>query len=141
MPSLSESIITNIGNSYIETYLRQKGLVKTEDEKSLDLKYWVDNLLKAKKMDIEEFEDFLFDELFWGKRKTIRVYKLESTKNYKYPADWEFFLSEKYGLDSIEFCNILNTIPNEEDEKKIVAVRSEENNSGDLVKIRILFVF
>ena len=64
MPSLSESIITNIGNSYIETYLRQKGLVKTEDEKSLDLKYWVDNLLKAKKMDIEEFEDFLFDELF-----------------------------------------------------------------------------
>ena len=69
MPSLSESIITNIGNSYIETYLRQKGLVKTEDEKSLDLKYWVDNLLKAKKMDIEEFEDFLFDELFWEREK------------------------------------------------------------------------
>ena len=100
MPSLSQSIITNIGADYIETYLKKKGFSRTDEEKGQELKYWVDNLLKEKKIDIDEFEEFLFSELFWGKRKTIQIYKLDKTKDYRYPRDWELPLEEKYNIDS-----------------------------------------
>ena len=141
MPSLSESIITNVEEQYIEIFLKQKGYARTKEEKGQDLRNWVDNLLKKQKINVEEFEDFLFNELFWGKRKTIRLYKLEKIKDYRYPSDWEAPLKEIYGLDSIDFCDIMNTIPNEKSPRKIAAVHSEENNKGELVKIRLLFVF
>ena len=73
MPVLSQTIIENTEPSYIETYLKQKGFVRTEDEKGQALKYWVDSLLSQKKINISEFEGFLFEELFWGKRKTICI--------------------------------------------------------------------
>ena len=141
MPSLSESIVDNVGESYISTYLKGKGHTQPDEKKGQALRYWVDDLFKEQKIDIDDFESFLFDELFFGKRKTIRVYRLEKTKNYKFPVDWEIPLDEHYGLASIDFCNILNTIPNEKDTGKIAAVRSEENIREELVKIKLLFVF
>lgn len=139
MLSLSQSIITNIGVDYIETYLKKKGFLRTDEEKGQELKYWVDNLLKEKKIDIDEFEEFLFSELFWGKRKTIQIYKLDKTKDYKYPRDWELPLEEKYNIDSLNFYNILGSIPNSEEPRKIVSVCSEENLKGELIRIRLLF--
>lgn len=141
MPSLSESIVDNVGENYISTYLKGKGHTQPDEKKGQVLKYWVDDLLREQKIDIDDFEDFLFEELFFGKRKTIQMYRIEKTKDYKFPVDWEFPLDEQYGLDSIDFCNILNTIPNEEQTRKIAAVRSEENAREELVKIRLLFVF
>ena len=139
MPSLSQSIITNVEESYIQLYLKKKGFVQTDEEKGQELKYWVDNLLKDKKINVEEFEEFLFNELFWGKRKTIRVYKLDKVKNYKYPGDWELPLEEKYNVVSINFSDILGMIPNCEETRKIGAIRSEENIKGELTRIRLLF--
>lgn len=139
MPTLSQSIITNIGTDYIETYLKKKKFYRTDEEKGQELKYWVDNLLKQKKIDIDEFEEFLFSELFWGKRKTIQIYKLDKTKDYKYPHDWELALEENYNITSLNFCNILGLIPNSEEPRKIVSVCSEENIKGELIRIRLLF--
>ena len=139
MPSFSQSIITNVEESYIQLYLKKKGFVQTDEEKGQELKYWVDNLVKDKKINVEEVEEFLFNELFWGKRKTIRVYKLDKVKNYKYPGDWELPLEEKYNVVSINFSDILGMIPNCEETRKIVAIRSEENIKGELTRIRLLF--
>lgn len=139
VPSLSQSIIVNVEASYIETYLKKRGFTRTEEEKGQALKYWVDNLLSKQKIIIEEFEEFLFNELFWGKRKTIQVYKLDNVKEYKYPVDWEIPLDEKYSVDSINFCDILCNIPNREEPRKIAAVYSEENIKGELTRLRILF--
>ncbi len=140
MPSLSPSIIVNVDSKYIETYLRQKGFTKTEDQKGKKLEYWVDELLQQKKIDIPDFEDFLFDELFWGKRKSIRVYKLDNINKIKLSKDWIEPLKEKYGIDSLNFKNILGTFVNSNDIRKIAAVTSEENYKGELVRLRILFV-
>lgn len=141
MPSLSESIVDNVGESHISTYLRKKGPTQPDEKKGQTIKYWVDDLLGEQKIDIDDFESFLFNELFFGKRKTIRMYRLEKTKDYKFPTDWEDSLVKHYGLDSIDFCNILNTIPNEKEDRKIAAVCSEENAKGELLKIKLLFVF
>ena len=139
MPSLSQSIINNIGESYIETYLKGEGLIRTEEQRGEDLKYWIDSLLEEKRIIVEKFEKFLFNELFWGKRKTIRIYKLDKIKDYKYPGDWEETLEKEYNIDSINFYNILNTIPNKSEPRKISAIYSEENIKGELKKIQILF--
>lgn len=139
MYSFSQSIVVNVGADYIEQYFKKKGIFRKNEEQGIDLKYWVDKLLNEKKIDIEEFEAFLFEELFWGKRKTIRVYKLDKIKDYKYPSDWEVPLREKYTLDTMNFTNILNSIPNKEDSRKIVAVHSEENFKGELIRIQLLF--
>lgn len=139
VPSLSQSIIVNVGEDYIETYLKKKRLIRTEEEKGQELKYWVDSLLDKGKINVEEFEKFLFDELFWGKRKTIQIYKLDKIKDYKYLVDWEEQLDIQYSVDSMNFCDILCNIPNREEQKKIAAVYSEGNTKGELTRIRILF--
>ncbi len=139
MLSFSQSIIINVGEDYINTFLRQQGLKQPEEKQGRDLKYWIDDLLCNENIKIEDFENFLFDELFFGKRKTIRVYKLDGCRNYKYPRDWESVLREKYGLDNINFINIIETIPNKDDTDKIVACQSEENNKGELTRLRLIF--
>lgn len=139
MPSISQSIIVNVEASYIEQYLNKKGLVRSTEELGQELKYWIDNLLSAGKINIVDFEQFLFNELFWGKRKTIHIYKLDKVKEYKYPEDWENALNEHYNIHSINYCNILEMIPNTTEPRKIVSVQSEENQKGELIRIRLLF--
>ena len=77
MPSISKSIIVNVEAKYIEQYLNKKGFIRSEEEAGQELKYWIDNLLSAGKINIEDFEEFLFEELFWGKRN----YKKEEKKD------------------------------------------------------------
>lgn len=55
------------------------------------------------------------------------------TFKYKFSSDWENSLAEHYGLGLIDFCNILNTIPNEKETREIAAARSEENSKGQEV--------
>lgn len=139
MPSLNQSIVINVGEEYIETYLKKKGYLQAEECKGQAVKYWVDALLTQKELDVAEFERFLFDELFWGKRKTIYVYKLDKVKGYKYPMDWETAIKEHYGYDTIEFCNVLGVFPTREEPRKIVAAQYEENYKGELTRVRLLF--
>ena len=139
MPSISQSIIVNVEASYIEQYLNKKGLVRSTEKLGQELKYWIDNLLSAGKINIVDFEQFLFNELFWGKRKTIHIYKLDKVKEYKYPEEWENALNEHYNIHSINYCNILKMIPNTTEPRKIVSVQSEENQKGELIRIRLLF--
>lgn len=87
MPSISHSTIVNVGEDYLESYLKGLGLQRTEDDRGKDLKYWMDSLFEKDRIIIEDLEEFLFRELFWGKRKTIRVYKLEQIKDYREPED------------------------------------------------------
>ena len=49
------------------------------------------------------------------------------------------YLKEKYNAENMDFSNILCTVPNREETRKISAVYSEENVKGELVKLRILF--
>ena len=89
MPSISQSIIINVDSSYIETYIKQKGFTRSEEEKGKELKYWADELLQEEKLKRSDFEDFLFEELFCGKRKSVRVYKLDSIRHIKFGQDWK----------------------------------------------------
>lgn len=140
---ISQSIIANIdsaSSSYIETYLKSKNHIKKEEDAGLEVKYWVDMLIEKQKIDLGDFENFLFNELFWGKRKNIRIYKLDQVNKIKKIDKWIKFLSEKYDIKNLNFKNVLGTHPTIDNTTKICAVTSEIDYKGNLNKLRILFV-
>lgn len=140
MLTLSGMIVENIGADYINTYLRSKKYVRTEEQEGKDVEYWVNDLIEQELFDLEDFEKFLFEELFWGKRKSIRFYKLDSVYKLKKTDEWLGKLREKYNVESLQFMNIMTTIPSSGNRWRIAAVSSNKDRRGDLEKIGILFV-
>lgn len=140
MALINKSVVDNVEAGYIETYLAKKGLKRADDEAGVPVTDWVNTLLDDNRLDEEEFENFLFQELFLGKRKLIRVYRLDNVKNIKYPEDWQGKLTEKYGVGSLDFLAVLNTRVNSSESRKIAAIQYEENEKGELTRLQILFV-
>lgn len=140
MLTLSGKIVVNIEASYIETYLRKKGHVRTEEQKAKRVEYWVNDLIAQKEIDIQEFEDFLYEELFFGKRKCIRIYHLDFLNKIRNPRDWASNLNRVFGQSELNFNSILTTIPSKEESEKIAAITSETDYKGNLTKIQILLV-
>ena len=140
MLTLSGKIVVNVEASYIETYLRKKGYVRTEEQKSKRVEYWVNDLIVQKELDVQEFEDFLYEELFFGKRKCIRIYHLDFLNKIRNPRDWASNLNRVFGQSELNFNSILTTIPSKEEPEKIAAITSETDYKGNLSKIQILLV-
>ena len=87
---LTKAIIDNINMSsanYIEIFLREQNLQRTSSEEGMDTRSWVNLLLQSGRLNEDTFERFLQEELFYGKRKQIRVYKLEDCRKYVYSSD------------------------------------------------------
>lgn len=133
-------IVENVGAGFIETYLKGIGIKRADEDKGVPVVEWVNKLLANGEINIEEFEEFLFSELLLGKRKLIRIYKLDSIKHIKYPEDWIDKLMEKYEITSLEFNAILKTYVNPSENRKIAAIHSEENEKGELTRLQMLFV-
>lgn len=136
MASLSGSVVVNIGKEYIETYLKRKGLTRTGAELGKEVEFWVDSLLENGALSVDEFEDFLHDELFYGKRKLIRVYEFTECNT----QDWFSILEGHYDAASQNYSDILGTGVNQEKMLRIASVRSETNYKGDLLWADVLFV-
>lgn len=76
MAFINRAIVENIEANYIETYLTKNRFKKSDEEAGISAGNWVNSLLDKNKIDIDEFEKFLFQELMMGKRKLIRVYQI-----------------------------------------------------------------
>ena len=61
MLTLSGMIVANVGTDYINTYLKSKKYAKEDEGKAVE--YWVNGLIARERLDIDDFENFLFDEL------------------------------------------------------------------------------
>ncbi|RGB82645.1 hypothetical protein DW097_24595 [Enterocloster clostridioformis] len=140
MAFINRAIVENIEASYIETYLTKNGFKKSDEEAGISAEDWVNSLIDKNKIDIDEFEKFLFQELMMGKRKLIRIYQIDNVKKIKFPEDWNEPLAEKYEIKSLNFNAILNTYVNSKSSRKIAAIHSEENEKGELTRLQILFV-
>ena len=138
--AIRQALIENVGEPYILKYLKELG-IKNSDSGDLSNIEWINEIVDKKKVDIPDFQDFLFDELFWGKRKTIRVYKLSDIRKYKYSEDWERTLAEKYNIDSLNFVKIIEGQNLREYEKTIVAIKNNTNDKGELTNLKILYCF
>ena len=97
-------------------------------------------MIAQREIDIQEFEDFLYEELFFGKRKCIRIYHLDFLNRIRNPRDWASNLNRVFGQSELNFNSILTTIPSKEEPEKIAAITSETDYKGNLSKIQILLV-
>ncbi len=137
---ITKGIVENVEASYIETYLNTIGLKRSEEEREVPIDTWVNNLIDEHNIDIDSFEEFLFEELFMGKRKLMRIYRLDSIKKIIYLEDWQEVMLRKYGISSFDFNAILDTHVNINEQRKVAAIHHEENEKGELVRLQILFV-
>lgn len=139
MPSLSKIIVDSVDEKYIIQYLKKHNIVYSDDDQGKEVNYWVDELFKENKVDIGDFENFLFDELFYGKRKYSRMYRIEKPSSLSNPIDWFEKYQRTFGIDVLDFTNILGSVANSADPMKIAASVSEINSKGDLISLKILF--
>ena len=140
MLTLSRKIVVNVEDKYIEIYLKKNGHIRTEEQQAKKVEYWVNDLIAQKKLNVQEFEKFLYEELFFGKRKCIRIYQLDYLNKIRNPRDWASNLNRVFGQKDLNFNRILTTIPSKEEPEKIAAVTSETDYKGNLSKIQILLV-
>lgn len=136
MASLSGSVVVNVGEEYIEKYLRSKGLSRTVAETGKEVEFWVDTLLERGQLSVDEFENFLNDELSYGKRKLIRVYEF-----MEYNAqNWFSELKDRFSVTSNNYSDILGVGVSLDQKLRIASIHSETNYKGDLQWVDILFV-
>lgn len=140
MSVISKTILDNIDEEHIITYFNRNKIKRAENDQGMEMKYWIDQLFAQGIIDVDDFEKFLYKELFYGKRKFIRVYKLDALNDIKTVNVWLENLDEKFGLKTLDYINIMNTIPNPENYLKIAAVEAIENRRGQLERIKLLFV-
>lgn len=141
---ISQALIDNINDSNsnaIEVYLRANNIQKSEEDEGMETKLWVNKLFGQNKINLDNFEEFLFSELFYGKRKLIRVYKIDECRKYSLPTDWGEGLALYSDSKGYEFSNILSSEPNEKKTAKIVATKMIKNEDGELNNLKLIFAY
>lgn len=127
-------VINEIDNKVLRDYLKKYSKQKKGETKSEWLKY----LIESNELDVKEFKKFLFNELMYGTRRYIRVYKLANVRYIKKAEDWTDYLS-RYGMNSLCCNKILETNPDDAS-FKIAATDNEKDEYGDLSKIFLIYV-
>lgn len=137
---LSGKIVENIEEKQIERFLKGKGYVRSEEEKGKKVEYWINDLIEQKELDVEELEDFLYEELFFGKRKSVRFYQLGSLNKIKDPDEWIKKLADKCQINTLDYKEILISIPSPADPEQIAAITVDIDYKGNVSNLKMLFV-
>ena len=125
---LKNSITKNITQDSKIKFLRKRKLLKKYEESRLSFEEFIMGVLNNRELSIFEFNEYLFDELFFGQQRSTFIYKL-----YLYKQDI---------LDSEKLMKILNRVYgiNDEYQLRITDVYSENENSEmrELVGCKII---
>lgn len=138
---ISKSIVINIGDDVIKAFLKEQKISNEKLVSVQNIENLISDLINQGLLNLDALENFLFNELMYGKRRYIRVFKLDKIKNIKYKEDWLDGLSKKYNIESLEFNNIISSYVSEDDSSKIAAIHTEYDEKQEIRKISILFVF
>ncbi|KAF5069643.1 hypothetical protein DSECCO2_231100 [anaerobic digester metagenome] len=136
---ISNSIIKNIHEAKLIKFIKSKGVTREKDDEGMDLHLWVWKIIDENKIQISDINEFLLNDLMYGKRRLIRYYELKNVRKFKQEKNWMGFL-ENYEHSSLNFNYILTTNLTKDEKVKIAAIQSySENNS--IYKVNILFVY
>ena len=125
---LKKSITKNITQESKIKFLRQRKLLKKFESEDISFEDFIVRLLNNKELSIFEFNEYLFDELFFGQQRSTFIYKL-----YSYKQDI---------LDVEKLIKILNRVygVTDEYELRITDVYSNKENvkSEDFAGCKII---
>lgn len=120
---VSESIIKNIKPSKIISFLKEKKVNQTDDDKGMNLNLWLGKLIDENKISIDELNDYIYQELLFGKRRLIRIYELKSVRKINSKNSWNNFLTN-YKCDSMNYNRIIHTNLKSDEKIKVAAIKS-----------------
>ncbi len=137
--AVAKSIISNVRDTKLTSFLKEKGVVQEDGDKGMELYLWVGKILDEAKITAEELNECLYHELMFGHRRFIRLYELKNIRKIKREEYWNDFLAA-YDCPSMNFNRILQTNLSDDEKVKIAAMRT--NIVGEVVqKVDILFVY
>ncbi len=139
---ISKAIFSNVEDGALRDFLRRNKCKRAEDEKGLDIHIWISKLIKENRLDATDFNEYLFNDLFYYQRRLMRIYKIKNIRKINRTSDWEVGILEKFNIPSMDFNNIIGTgVGIEKEERiRISAVKSEYDSNNKLVNIKLLFV-
>lgn len=132
---IASSLIDNIAYQRINVFLRKQNISERRNNK----RELLEELLADNRIVEQDLNEFLYDELMYGKQRLMRVYELKSTRHICKETEWNQFL-RKFQCDNLDFNKIITTNMMQEDGMKIAAIKSQSEN-GILTKVEILFLF
>lgn len=121
---VSRLIIENVRENEIRLYLKSQGIEQKKDKEKQKFEEWLSDIIDNGKIDIDSIDDCIWDELMYGNRRLIRVYKLKTTRKIKCESDWSKFL-KAFNCPGLNFNNIIQTTTSDEG----------ENNGGEKLKV------
>ncbi len=133
---IRESLIDNIGEDAIRRFLRSRGIEKKD--LGQEFKYFVSNAVGIDIME-EEFEEFCYNHLMYGKRKLVRVFEIANKRKITDDELWLKALKKDFLWDSLNMCKILKTDVSSSDEWKVADVKTVDDKRGEVESICILF--
>ncbi len=132
------SLIRNINENNLISFLKNNGCIKGEGESGKDTTIWVSELLKLGKINKNELNEFLFNELSYGKSNMINIYEIVSCRNIREQDDWIERLSESYNIDSVNFNNIISTVVHPDAPVQIIAMDTSLDDDGRVVLVDMI---
>lgn len=132
-------VTENIREKRIETFLKENGIERKDDEKDLKFEEWLSKILDEGRAKADLLNSGIWKELMYGHRRFMRVYELKAVRKIKHEEDWQDFLSA-YDCPGMNFNRIIQT--KLQDGKKIKVCGMHTEYDADKIKrVDILFVY
>lgn len=132
---ISAALVDNIGEEELKRYLRNKGI--SESKTGQDIRHLISDLIGVE-ISQDEFKEFCYKMLMYGKRKLIRSYRISNTRVLREETKWLNSLRGEFHIKSLNFNNILTCNLQDGDEWKIAAIEQQDDETGDIERICIL---
>ncbi|SHJ43637.1 hypothetical protein SAMN05444401_3014 [Clostridium amylolyticum] len=132
------SLIKNINENSLINFLKSKGCIKGEGESGKDTTLWIGELLDNKRITSTELNEFLFQELFYGRSNMINIFEIVSCKKMRDEQVWNERLSESYNINSTNFNEIISTVVHQDTPIKIVAMNTLVDEEGKVICVDII---
>lgn len=140
---LKKSITKNITQESKIKFLRQRKLLKKFEGEGISFEEFIVGLLNNRELSIFEFNQYLFDELFFGQQRSTFIYKLYSYKQDILDVEKLMkILSRVYGITDEYELRITDVYSNNENVtmRELVGCKIIKSINGNKVKkIKLLY--
>lgn len=139
---ICDELMDKVYKSDITNFLKEKGVRRTNDERRLqDKKVLLEMLVSQEAITEEDISDLFYRKLFCGEQRLIRVYKLSEKccgllKNRR---AWEE-LMDRYDIKTLHYDIILKQLNYSDETAKLIYIKEIRNKLG-LSRVDMIYAF
>lgn len=132
------SLLKNVNYNNLINFLKDKGCIKSEGESGKDTTSWISGLLDDERITLTELNEFLFQELFYGRSNMINVFEIVSCRKLRDEEVWLERLLESYNINSINFNEIISTVVHQDAPIKIIVMDTLIDEEGKVTCVDMI---